>query len=91
MEINPPVNDLNPMGRPDSFTKTADVLYQRELHLDGVPSNTPTEEAVEESLVVDTRSEVSPAQLVEHKLTRMLRDASIPVSHMQVRSLLRAR
>jgi len=45
----------------------------------------------EETLVVDDRSAVSPAQMVENKLTRMLKEASLPVSHLQMRGLLRKR
>jgi hypothetical protein len=45
----------------------------------------------EEALVVDERSQVSPAQAVESKLTRMLKNASLPVSHLQMRGLLRSR
>jgi hypothetical protein len=46
--------------------------------------------AVEE-LIVDDRSAISPAQMVENKLTRMLKDASLPVSHLQMRGILRSR
>jgi hypothetical protein len=45
----------------------------------------------EEALVVDERSELRPAQVVESKLTRLLQDASLPVSHLQMRRLLRTR
>lgn len=45
----------------------------------------------EESLVVDDRSGMSPAELVENKLSRMLKDGSMPISHLQMRRLLRAR
>lgn len=45
----------------------------------------------EEALVVDERSQVRPAQAVESKLTRILKDASLPVSHLQMRGLLRSR
>jgi hypothetical protein len=45
----------------------------------------------EEVLVVDDRAALRPAQVVESKLTRMLQEASLPVSHLQMRSLLRAR
>jgi len=53
-----------------------------------------TEESLvenDESLIVDDRSAVSPAQMVENKLSRMLKDASVPVSHLQMRGLLRSR
>jgi hypothetical protein len=47
--------------------------------------------APDEVLVVDERWEVRPAQAVESKLTRMLKDSSLPVSHLQMRGLLRNR
>jgi hypothetical protein len=45
----------------------------------------------EESLVVDDRCDVSPAQMVETKLTRVLGGAMLPVSHLQMRGMLRER
>ena len=45
----------------------------------------------EESLVIDDRCDVSPAQMVETKLTRVLGGAMLPVSHLQMRGLLRQR
>lgn len=45
----------------------------------------------DEVLVVDERWAIRPAQAVETKLTNMLSDASIPVSHLQLRGLLRNR
>jgi hypothetical protein len=45
----------------------------------------------EEMLVDDDRAHLRPAQIVESKLTRLLQDASVPVSHLQMRGLLRAR
>lgn len=45
----------------------------------------------EEVLVVDDRAALRPAQVVESKLTRLLQEASLPVSHLQMRALLRAR
>jgi hypothetical protein len=47
--------------------------------------------ASEEELIVDDRTGISPAQLVEDKLTRILKDSSVPVSHLQMRGLLRSR
>ena len=35
--------------------------------------------------------DLRPSQVVESKLTRMLKDASLPVSHLQMRGLLRSR
>lgn len=45
----------------------------------------------EEALVVDERSGLRPAHVVETKLTRMLKEASLPASHLQMRGLLRSR
>lgn len=45
----------------------------------------------EEVLVVDDRSALSPAQAVENRLSRMLKEASMPISHLQMRGMLRAR
>ncbi|MEJ7637831.1 MAG: hypothetical protein WKF75_07595 [Singulisphaera sp.] len=48
-------------------------------------------EAEEEDFIIDDRSAMSAAQMVETKLTRILKDASLPVSHLQMRNLLRSR
>ena len=45
----------------------------------------------EESLVVDDRSHLTPAQMVENKLINRLRESSMPVSHLQMRGLVRNR
>jgi hypothetical protein len=45
----------------------------------------------EEVLVVDERAALRPAQVVESKLTRLLQETSLPVSHLQMRGLVRAR
>jgi len=45
----------------------------------------------EEVFIIDDRSSMSAAQMVENKLTRILKDASLPVSHLQMRNLLRSR
>jgi hypothetical protein len=52
-----------------------------------LPAPAPREEA----LVVDERSGQRPAHVVESKLTRMLKEASLPASHLQMRGLLRSR
>jgi len=44
-----------------------------------------------EEVVVDDRASLRPAQVVESKLTRMLQGASLPVSHLQMRGMLRVR
>lgn len=45
----------------------------------------------EESMVVDDRSGLTPAQMVESKLINRLRESSLPVSHLQMRGLVRNR
>jgi len=45
----------------------------------------------DEVLVVDERSALSPSQAVEDRLVALLRDASLPVSHLQIRGLVRGR
>ena len=45
----------------------------------------------EESLVIDDRSQVSPAQMVENKLVSRLKELSMSVSHLQMRGLVRNR
>jgi hypothetical protein len=47
--------------------------------------------ADEETLVVDDRSLRSPAQVVEDRLSRMLKGGTVPVSHLQTRGLIRRR
>lgn len=50
-----------------------------------------TLELEEETLVIDDRFGLSPSQLVESKLTRKLQETSLPVSHLQTRTLIRRR
>jgi hypothetical protein len=47
--------------------------------------------ALDEVLVVEERAHLRPAQVVETKLNRLLQEASLPVSHLQMRGLLRIR
>jgi len=42
----------------------------------------------EESLVIDERCDLTPAQMVESKLTRVLGGSTLLVSHLQMRGLL---
>ena len=51
----------------------------------------PAMEFEEETLVIDDRFGLSPSQLVESKLTRKLQETSLPVSHLQTRTLIRRR
>ena len=55
------------------------------------PIDRLTTSPCEEALVVDERSALRPAQIVETKLTRMIKNASLPVSHLQMRALLHNR
>ena len=45
----------------------------------------------EETLVVDDRAALRPAQVVESKLTRLLQGASLQVSHLLMRGSLSTR
>jgi hypothetical protein len=63
----------------DGFVRIPDQFV-----IDGPP-------LIEEVLIVDDRSGLSPAQEVENKLTRLLKEAPLPVSHLQMRGLLRSR
>lgn len=51
----------------------------------------PALEFEEETLVIDDRFGLSPSQLVESKLSRKLQETSLPVSHLQTRTLIRRR
>lgn len=44
----------------------------------------------EETLVVDDRSAVTPARMVESKLEALLRGSSMPMSYLSTRRLVRA-
>ncbi|HEX8200079.1 MAG TPA: hypothetical protein VF590_06300 [Isosphaeraceae bacterium] len=45
----------------------------------------------EEMLIEDDRSKLTPAQAVERKLMSRLQGSSLPVSHLQMRGLVRSR
>lgn len=45
----------------------------------------------DETLIVDDRSGMSPAQMVENRLTQKLGAGMLPVSQLQTRTLLRGR
>jgi hypothetical protein len=47
--------------------------------------------AASESLIVDARGELSPAEMVENKLMSLLRARGSLVSHIQMAALLKAR
>jgi len=88
-----------PMNSPTSFdaVTTSPVIefghlrpFGEQLGLAGL-SSTPAEAVLEETLVIDDRSGLSPAEMVESKLSRKLQETSLPVSHLQTRGLLRRR
>lgn len=47
--------------------------------------------ATDEVIAVDERSELTPSQAVENRLVALLKEASLPVSHLQVRRGLMVR
>jgi hypothetical protein len=61
----------------------SDLLVPRE----GSPAVLPPDE----SLIVDKRASLSPAQMVEQKLRSLLRGKGLPVSHIQAANALRHR
>jgi len=87
------LNDVSMDGPNMSPTGTAVTARNKRVHdrlgIDPVaplPASAP-----EESLVVDDRCDLSPAQMVETKLTRVLGGSTLPVSHLQMRGILRKR
>jgi hypothetical protein len=56
-----------------------------------LPSRFAVSALPEESLVVDDRSHLTPAQAVENKLMSRLKESSLPVSHLQMRGLVKKR
>jgi hypothetical protein len=57
-----------------------------------LPESCPTADPEsEESLILDARGDLSPAQMVENKLLFMLRDKAMPVSQMPLPNMLRTR
>jgi hypothetical protein len=55
-----------------------------------LPANRPAPLlAADEDLIPDQRAELTPAQLVERKLSVLLRGGSIPVSHIRMAKLCR--
>ena len=80
-------SSLNRSAAPTRLTEEHSVRpHSRVASIDRLPAS-PREEA----LVVDERSAQRPAQVVESKLMRMIKNASLPVSHLQMSGLLRSR
>jgi hypothetical protein len=73
--------------RPFAAPVTEEAVGGPAAHQD--PGLAPEE--ADETLIVDDRSGLSPAQMVETKLANLLRGATLPVSHLQMRGLLRGR
>jgi len=55
------------------------------------PRELPAFGSREEALVVDQRLQLRPAQVVESKLCRLLRNSSLPVTFLLTRGILRTR
>jgi hypothetical protein len=53
--------------------------------------NEPRAPVAEESLILDARGELTPAQMVEKKLMSMLRGKGLLASHIQMARLLKGR
>jgi len=83
------LNDVSMDGPNMSPTGTAVNARNKRVH-DRLGID-PVASAPEESLVVDERFDLSPAQMVETKLTRVLGGSTLPVSHLQMRGILRKR
>jgi hypothetical protein len=84
----PPVSHSRPMIAP---TVDRIVLGRNEKVMGRLGPESISLSSHEEVLVVDDRAALRPAQIVESKLTRLLQEASLPVSHLQMRSMLRTR
>jgi len=69
-------------------TETQKVAADRFARSGLAPTRTASDE---DTLVIDDRSTLSPAQAVENRLSRILSDTSLPISHLQMRGLLRSR
>lgn len=74
-------------GLPASHPDDLAALVADRLHLETMAGSAVSEEC----LVVDDRSDLRPAQAVENKLSRLLKEAVMPISHLQMRGMLRAR
>jgi hypothetical protein len=64
---------------------------QRVIDRLGIDPRNNASACAEESMVVDDRCKLSPAQMVETKLTRVLGGSTLPVSHLQTRKMLKDR
>jgi hypothetical protein len=84
--ISPMLNTFAFSGGPLSIderdTKSRTRFVTREL---------PASGSREEALVVDERLRLRPAQVIERKLARLLRNSSLPVTFLLTRGTLRTR
>jgi len=78
----PPGNLLSAV---DSLAGTSALV--RATRAKATTSPALTQREATETLIPDTRAELSPAQSVERKLTSMLRGGAIPVSHIRLARL----
>ncbi len=92
MAIKTPVSTPVSPSRPVIAPAAERVLGPRNERIGNRFGTESTPSAAhEEVLVVDDRAALRPAQVVESKLTRLLQEASLPVSHLQMRAMLRTR
>jgi len=85
------MNDVSMDGAIMSTAEGAPASRNTRVHDRlGIEPATPAA-SPEESLVIDDRCDLSPAQMVETKLTRVLGGSTLPVSHLQMRGILRKR
>lgn len=83
-------NAISPPARRDGLLPSDGWMF---VHSPTIPRRPDSDASspTDEELIVDGRCGISPAQMVEDKLTRILKDSSLPVSHLQMRGLLRSR
>ena len=95
LSMNPPVSAI------DGSRFAASMTPEKTLTSSSAPVSTVASRALparfavsslpEESMVIDDRSHLTPAQMVENRLINRLRESSLPVSHLQIRGLVRNR
>jgi hypothetical protein len=87
------LKDVSMNGSVDLVSAIDDSLTNRAKRVHDLLGREPLASSTspEESLVIDDRCDMSPAQMVETKLTRVLGGSTLPVSHLQMRGLLRKR
>ena len=86
-----PLHTENPMSFASSSWIPAVSAEPRRSEVVDRFANTSVQQANDEVVFIDERSELTPSQAVEDRLVALLRGASLPVSHLQRRGLLRGR